>query len=1066
MHGPWIGGWGMTVDAACGSCGRGLRENAKFCDECGAHVGGVAEYKQVTVLFADVVRSLELSEILDPERFHQIMTDLVERLTAVVRRYGGGTVEFTGDGLMAVFGAPSALEDHGLRACLAALAIQDEANRLADEISRRDGVTLRLRVGLNSGQVIAGDIGSGSLGYTTTGQSVGFAKRMESVAPPGGVMLSETTAGLVEHAAVLGPSELVQIKGTDTPVPVRRLLGADPGHGVWPRREAHLVGRRSEVSALEAVLDRAIAFRGGVATMVGPPGIGKSRVAREAAAHASGRGVQVFWTFCESHARDIPFYAVTRLLRERTGVVGLRGEAALAKLRQQIPDADAEDLLLLADVLGFTDAATVLPQIDADTRRRRLTDMLRATARARTEPALYIIEDAHWIDPVSELMLGDLLTVIPHTSSMVLVTARPEYEGILARPSGAQVITLGPLEDSTIATLIGELVGSDPSVGELCAIIAARAAGNPFFAEEMVRELVQRGTLAGEHGNYASVVNVAEVTVPATVQAAIEARIDRLSAAAKRTVYAAAVIGDRFETALMIALGVEVAVDELTKGDLVDQVRLNPNAEYVFRHPLIHAVAYESQLKSHRAELHRRVAAAIEARDPASADQNAALIAEHLQAAGELAAAYGWHMRAAVWSSVRDIDAARVSWQRAIDVADRLSGDTGGQLEMRIAPRTMLCATDFQSGTASKAYGRFEELRVLCEAAGDKVSLAIGMTGLATELVYSGRSREGAQLAVEQMALLQSIGDPNLTMALAVIAFVNWADQGEFGEILRWSQTVIDLAAGDPTKGAGYGVGSPLAHALACRGHARWWLGRPGWRQDNDDADAMARNRDPTTVGFVVAWAYGQAILFGVRCADDAAVRAAQEALHAARRAGNDHALGLAQLALGTTLLHRDTMADRDRGLEVMAQARELTREHAPFMVPFAELSIARERARRGDCDAVIPMMREALGGLRQAGRLTAVCWALGQLVEALLQRGAGDDLDEAAQLIHELAELSSGEGSAALDIYLLRLRALLARSAGDSALSDLVAGYCAMAQTHGFEGHIQWADAMSATAR
>ena len=231
-----------------------------------------------------------------------------------------------------------------------------------------------------------------------------------------------------------------------------------------------------------------------------------------------------------------------------------------------------------------------------------------------------------------------------------------------------------------------------------------------------------------------------------------------------------------------------------------------------------------------------------------------------MQAAGELHAAYGWHMRAGAWSTNRDLDAARLSWERARRIADALPDDDPDQLSMRIAPRTMLCATDFHARAVQESRGRFAELRELCSAAGDKVSLAIAMTGPATELVYTGRSREGSRLASEQMALLESIGDPTLTMALAVIAFVNWFDAGEFGEILRWSQTVIDLAEGDPAKGAGFGVGSPLAFAVACRGVARWWLGRPGWRQDLHDAVAMARNSDPTTVAFVVAWTYGLAI--------------------------------------------------------------------------------------------------------------------------------------------------------------------------------------------------------------
>ncbi len=264
-----------------------------------------AEYKQVTVLFADVVRSMDIAAVVDVERLREIMTELVERSAAVVQRYGG-TVEYTGDGVMALFGAPVALEDHAFRACLAALAIQEEANRLAAEVARRDGVALRLRVGLNSGRVIAGEIGSGSLGYAAIGEAVGFAQRMESVAPPGGVMLSESTARLVEHTVTLAEPEWVRIKGADEPVRARRLVAIGPRDGLVGRAEASLVGRRWEMAALDALVDRTIGGRGGVVNVVGPPGIGKSRVAREAAALAAGRGVEVFWAFCESHARDIP----------------------------------------------------------------------------------------------------------------------------------------------------------------------------------------------------------------------------------------------------------------------------------------------------------------------------------------------------------------------------------------------------------------------------------------------------------------------------------------------------------------------------------------------------------------------------------------------------------------------------------------------------------------------------------------------------------------------------------------------------------------------------------------
>ena len=612
----------------------------------------------------------------------------------------------------------------------------------------RDGVALRVRVGLNSGRVIAGEIGSGSLGYAATGEPVGFAQRIEAVTPPGAVMLSESTARLVEHAVMLAEPEWVHIKGADEPVRARRLMAISPRDGLVGRTEASLVGRRWEMATLDAMMNRAIGGHGGLVNVVGPPGIGKSRVAREAAALAAGRGVEVVWAFCESHARDIPFRVVTRLLRAGNGVADLDGDAARARVREQVPDADPQDLLLLDDLLGIADPDVPLPAIDPDARRRRLTALVNTVSLARTQPALFIIEDAHWIDAVSESMLADFLSVIPRTPSMVLITSRPEYDGALTRVPGAQTIALAPLDDSDTAALLGELLGSDPSVGELAAIIADRAAGNPFFTEEMVRELAQRGVLTGERGGYVCRADVADVAVPATVQAAIEARIDRLTTPAKRTLNAASVIGARFDAELLTALGIDAVFDELLGAELIDQVRFTPSAEYAFRHPLIRAVAYESQLKSDRAQWHRRLAAAIQECEPGSVDENAALIAEHLEAAGELPAAYGWHMRAGAWSANRDFGAARLSWERARRIADALPADDPDQLSMRIAPRTMLCVTGGLARAVQEGRGRFAELRELCSAAGDKVSLAIGMTGPAAELLYAGRSREAVAAGI------------------------------------------------------------------------------------------------------------------------------------------------------------------------------------------------------------------------------------------------------------------------------------------------------------------------------
>ncbi|MDT5146065.1 MAG: hypothetical protein QOC58_710, partial [Mycobacterium sp.] len=630
----------------CPTCGTELRHSARFCDGCGApapDAGEQAEFKQVTVLFSDVVGSFGIASAVGEERFREMMADVFTRAATVSRRYGGTVDKFTGDGIMVLFGAPVTLEDHAFRACLAALDMQVQMAHLADDVLRRDGVVLQLRVGLNSGRVIAGEIGSGPTGYTAVGEQVVLAQRMESVAPPGGVMLGQSTARLVEHATVLGETEWVHVKGAERPLLARRLLRVADEHARIGRREPTLVGRTWELNTLAGILDQAVNGAGCVVGMIGPPGIGKSRITREAVRLANGLGVEVFTVACESHTREVPFHLVARLLRKVFKVSDLDEPAARTRVRAGIADADPEDLLLLDDLLGIGDPDVALPAITPDARRRRLAALLNAAALSRTTPVLYVIEDVHWIDDVSEAMLAEFVMAVPQTHSLVLITFRPEYGGPLSRTPGAQTLSLAPLTSAQTNALTAELLGSDPSVGALAARIADRAAGNPFFAEEIVRDLAERGVLDGDRGGYLCRDNAADISVPDTLQATIAARVDRLGRPAKRVLYAASVIGARFRPELLAALLGDIedpaAIAELLQAELIDQVKFTPRAVYAFRHPLIRTVAYESQLKAGRAGLHRRLAVAIEQQEPDSVDENAALIAENLEAAGDLRAA-------------------------------------------------------------------------------------------------------------------------------------------------------------------------------------------------------------------------------------------------------------------------------------------------------------------------------------------------------------------------------------------------------------------------------------------
>ncbi len=873
-------------------------------------------------------------------------------------------------------------------------------------------------------------------------------------------MLSESTARLVEDAAQIGEVQHVRIKGSADPVPAYQLLAMIGRRHQLTQRSSVLVGREWELSALTAMLGRAIDGHGCVVSVVGPPGIGKSRIVAETASIASGRGVQVHSTYCESHTSDVPFQAATRLLRSAWGVEGLGDEAAREVVRDRVGEAHVDDLVLLYDELGIRDSADPLPDIAPEARRRRLTAVVNASMTARREPAVYIVEDAHWIDATSESLLSDFLSAVPRTRSLVLVTYRPEYSGALSQAHGAQTIALAPLDDSQIIGLINGLVGSDPSTAPLVEQIAERAAGNPFFAEEIVRDLADRNVISGERGGYRCLDDAADVEVPATLQAAIAARIDRLTPEAKLTLNAAAVVGLRFEEDLLQTLTDTAAIGALIEAELVDQVVFTPHAEYAFRHPLIRSVAYRSQLASARADLHRRLANSLEARDSESASENAALIAEHLEAAGDLAEAFGWHMRAGHWLTFRDIIAARSSWQRAARVAGELAAGDPARDAMLIAPRALLCASSVRTGVVDEA--AFAELCRLAGEADDKASLALAMAGHLPALAFHARYRESARLATELSEILESINDPSLTVALLGQAAFGKQVRGEIAEALRLAERVIELAAGDSQMGQLL-IESPLAQAVMTHAAARMCLGADGWRRDMDQAAAMCRECLPIGQAMMHIWKYAYGVVAGAVVPDAASVPETAEMLDLAERQSENQTLEVARFLHGFVLATRGG-PDAIRGWTLLDEAREAAAQDRSIavFVPFIDIERGREKIRAGDLDDAIELLRSVAENELAAGGLGLYGFAADALIEALLRRGGSTDVKAAQVEIERLAALPTDAGFAFYEISIIRLRALLARACGDHAeFRQLVKRYRARAMELDFEGHIANAEAM-----
>jgi hypothetical protein len=475
-------------------------------------------------------------------------------------------------------------------------------------------------------------------------------------------------------------------------------------------------------------------------------------------------------------------------------------------------------------------------------------------------------------------------------------------------------------------------------------------------------------------------------------------------------------------------------------------------------------VAYESQLKADRSETHRRLAAVIKADEPESVDENAALIAEHLEAASEARQAYDWHMRAGRWSTTRDISAARASWERARQIADALPTDDPERTAMRIATRTKLCGTAWRR-EEKNVPALVAELRELCSGTGDNASLAIGITALALQQGFDGHQLDATRFAGEAMALLVSVGDPALSIGAASASASIRLETGHSADVLRWAEHVIEQGS-DNWAERGTNPGSPLiALALIFRGIARWWLGIAGWRQDVDDAAAMAARTGPITRPAVVSWKYFDAVPHGVLRADDAAVSELEAALEFAEATGEDTLVGNLKTSLGRVLMERRAPDDRRRGSEFLEAVRAMSRQRR-YMVthlPVLDICIEREKVRRDEFSEAIPAMRKALAALFFEGQVLEAVWGAAILVDALLSRGAEGDNAEAAALIDNLANLPDDVSGVVRDIWLLRLRALLAKARGDEdTYRDYRDRYRQMATSLGFEGHMHWAEQMS----
>jgi class 3 adenylate cyclase len=604
------------------------------------------ERKQVTVLFADLKGSMELLADRDPEEARQLLDPVLERMMEAVHRYEGTVNQVMGDGIMALFGAPLAHEDHAVRACYAALRMQDAIASYTEELRQRQGIDVQIRVGLNSGAVVVRSIGNDlHMDYTAVGQTTHLAARLEQLARPGTTLLTGDTLRLVEGYVEVNPLGPVPVKGLHEPIEVYELRRAGPVrsrfHAAAERGLTRFVGREGELEQLRQALGRASSSHGQVVAIVGEPGVGKSRLVWEVTHSPRVHDWLVLQAGSVSYGKATSYLPVIDLLKSYFAIEDRDGPRAVReKLTGKLLTLDRAQEGNLPAFLALLDVPTDDPQwqsLDPPQRRRRTLEAVKRLLlrESQVQPLLVVVEDLHWIDSETQALLDGLVESLPAARLLLLVNYRPEYQHAWGGRTSYTQLRLDPLPPESAEELLGALLGPDAGLEPLTRLLIARTEGNPFFLEESVRSLADTGSLLGERGAYRLARPLPTIQVPDTVQAVLAARIDRLPAADKAILQTASVVGKDVPLALLQAIAepaedeLHAAIGRLQAAEFLYEAGLFPDLEYTFKHALTHEVTYGSLLQDRRRTLHRQIVATIERRSPDRLPEHLERLAHH-----------------------------------------------------------------------------------------------------------------------------------------------------------------------------------------------------------------------------------------------------------------------------------------------------------------------------------------------------------------------------------------------------------------------------------------------------